>query len=232
MEFPLVVIIKQRGFSLSPPLSFSLSPNSSRARERENSSIDGGTRSTPLLRRSSQRVRCFPPHETDGTFSLFFYLFLSLSLSQNLHHQTLRIQLVAISLILIIRTTTFQSNSSLLILYRTVERSRCIVLFPLLDALRMKLFLQGWQEGEGLGKDKQGIKGHLRVKNKQDTTGFFSFFLPTAANVIYNICAVQMFNMCLCFPLIGVGLDKAANNWAFDTSQFDNILKRLKVVTL
>ncbi|KAJ8626322.1 hypothetical protein MRB53_019629 [Persea americana] len=55
----------------------------------------------------------------------------------------------------------------------------------------------GWQEGEGLGKDKQGIKGHLRVKNKQDTTG--------------------------------VGLDKAANNWAFDTSQFDNILKRLKV---
>lgn len=61
---------------------------------------------------------------------------------------------------------------------------------------------------------------------------FFFLFLPTAANVIYNICAVQMFNMCLCFPLIGVGLDKAANNWAFDTSQFDNILKRLKVVTL
>lgn len=30
---------------------------------------------------------------------------------------------------------------------------------------------QGWEEGEGLGKDKQGIKGHVRVKNKQDTTG-------------------------------------------------------------
>ncbi|CAK9156578.1 unnamed protein product [Ilex paraguariensis] len=54
----------------------------------------------------------------------------------------------------------------------------------------------GWEEGEGLGKDKQGIKGHVRVKNKQDTTG--------------------------------VGLEKP-NNWAFDTSQFDSILKRLKV---
>ncbi|OAY75927.1 PIN2/TERF1-interacting telomerase inhibitor 1 [Ananas comosus] len=55
----------------------------------------------------------------------------------------------------------------------------------------------GWEEGEGLGKDKQGIKGYVRVKNKQDT--------------------------------LGVGLDKPANNWAFDTSQFDNILKKLKV---
>ncbi|KAJ4957060.1 hypothetical protein NE237_013843 [Protea cynaroides] len=55
----------------------------------------------------------------------------------------------------------------------------------------------GWEEGEGLGKDKQGIKGYVRVKNKQDTTG--------------------------------VGLDKVINNWAFDTAQFDSILKRLKV---
>ncbi|XP_031249615.1 uncharacterized protein LOC116107491 [Pistacia vera] len=55
----------------------------------------------------------------------------------------------------------------------------------------------GWEEGEGLGKDKQGIKGHIRVKNKQDTTG--------------------------------VGLEKP-NPWAFDTAQFDSILKRLKVV--
>ncbi|ONK55938.1 uncharacterized protein A4U43_C10F2490 [Asparagus officinalis] len=54
----------------------------------------------------------------------------------------------------------------------------------------------GWEEGEGLGKEKQGIKGHVRVKNKQDTKG--------------------------------VGVDKT-NNWVFDTSQFDNILKRLKV---
>ncbi|XVF52976.1 hypothetical protein PTKIN_Ptkin05aG0061200 [Pterospermum kingtungense] len=54
----------------------------------------------------------------------------------------------------------------------------------------------GWEEGEGLGKDKQGIKGYVRVKNKQDTTG--------------------------------VGLDKS-NPWAFDTAQFDSILKRLKV---
>ncbi|KAK9277315.1 hypothetical protein L1049_006855 [Liquidambar formosana] len=57
-------------------------------------------------------------------------------------------------------------------------------------------YVGGWEEGEGLGKDKQGIKGYVRVKNKQDTTG--------------------------------VGLEKP-NNWAFDTAQFDNILKRLKV---
>ncbi|CAH8380619.1 unnamed protein product [Eruca vesicaria subsp. sativa] len=55
----------------------------------------------------------------------------------------------------------------------------------------------GWEEGEGLGKDKQGIKGYVRVKNKQDTSG--------------------------------VGVDKP-NPWAFDTTQFDNILKKLKVV--
>ncbi|XP_061337883.1 G-patch domain-containing protein 1 [Gastrolobium bilobum] len=54
----------------------------------------------------------------------------------------------------------------------------------------------GWEEGEGLGKEKQGIKGHVRVKNKKDT--------------------------------IGIGLEKP-NNWAFDTTQFDDILKRLKV---
>ncbi|XP_071708284.1 G-patch domain-containing protein 1-like [Rutidosis leptorrhynchoides] len=54
----------------------------------------------------------------------------------------------------------------------------------------------GWEEGEGLGKEKQGIKGHVRVKNKQDT--------------------------------VGIGLDKP-NAWAFDTTQFDGILKKLKV---
>ncbi|KAF8049201.1 hypothetical protein N665_2277s0004 [Sinapis alba] len=54
----------------------------------------------------------------------------------------------------------------------------------------------GWEEGEGLGKDKQGIKGYVRVQNKQDTSG--------------------------------VGVDKP-NPWAFDTTQFDNILKKLKV---
>ncbi|KAK9053119.1 hypothetical protein SSX86_029749 [Deinandra increscens subsp. villosa] len=54
----------------------------------------------------------------------------------------------------------------------------------------------GWEEGEGLGKDKQGIKGYVRVTNKQDT--------------------------------LGVGLEKP-NAWAFDTTQFDNILKKLNV---
>ncbi|XP_073284979.1 G-patch domain-containing protein 1-like [Primulina huaijiensis] len=54
----------------------------------------------------------------------------------------------------------------------------------------------GWEEGEGLGKEKQGIKGHVRVKNKQDT--------------------------------LGIGTEQP-NAWAFDTTQFDNILKKLKV---
>lgn len=57
----------------------------------------------------------------------------------------------------------------------------------------------GWEEGEGLGKDKQGIKGHVRVKNKQDT--------------------------------LGVGVDSPHNKWVYDTTQFDNILKKLKVQT-
>ncbi|XP_076961131.1 G-patch domain-containing protein 1-like [Bidens hawaiensis] len=55
----------------------------------------------------------------------------------------------------------------------------------------------GWEEGEGLGKDKQGIKGYVRVTNKQDT--------------------------------LGVGVEKPSQ-WAFDTTKFDNILKKLKVV--
>ncbi|XP_057521147.1 G-patch domain-containing protein 1 isoform X2 [Amaranthus tricolor] len=54
----------------------------------------------------------------------------------------------------------------------------------------------GWEEGEGIGKDKQGIKGYIRVQNKQDTNG--------------------------------IGVEKS-NPWAFDTTQFDNILKKLKV---
>jgi Pin2-interacting protein X1 len=29
----------------------------------------------------------------------------------------------------------------------------------------------GWEEGEGLGKEKQGIKSYVRVKHKQDTVG-------------------------------------------------------------
>ncbi|KAF7843562.1 G patch domain-containing protein 4-like isoform X1 [Senna tora] len=52
------------------------------------------------------------------------------------------------------------------------------------------------KEGEGLGKEKQGIKGYVRVQNKHNTTG--------------------------------IGVDKL-NNWAFDTTQFDSIFKRLKV---
>ncbi|XP_073042847.1 G-patch domain-containing protein 1-like isoform X3 [Primulina eburnea] len=55
----------------------------------------------------------------------------------------------------------------------------------------------GWEEGEGLGKEKKGIKGYVKVKNKQDT--------------------------------LGIGLEQP-NAWAFDTTQFDNILTKLKVI--
>ncbi|KAH9291658.1 hypothetical protein KI387_043154, partial [Taxus chinensis] len=55
----------------------------------------------------------------------------------------------------------------------------------------------GWEEGEGLGKERQGIKEHVKVKKKQDTTG--------------------------------LGVNKAANNWTFNTTEFDNILQKLKV---
>lgn len=37
------------------------------------------------------------------------------------------------------------------------------------------MLVQGWEEGEGLGKEKQGIKGYVKVKNKQDTLGWSSF---------------------------------------------------------
>ncbi|CAM6118729.1 unnamed protein product [Calypogeia fissa] len=59
----------------------------------------------------------------------------------------------------------------------------------------------GWEEGTGLGKDKQGMKAHLRVRNKQDTTG--------------------------------IGIDqklKAQELWKVNTMEYDNVLKKLKVV--
>jgi len=43
-----------------------------------------------------------------------------------------------------------------------------------IDIIEFDSFVKGWEEGEGLGKEKQGIKGHVRVTNKQDTTGFLS----------------------------------------------------------
>lgn len=56
---------------------------------------------------------------------------------------------------------------------------------------------EGWEEGQGLGKHKQGINKLVKVKKKQDT--------------------------------IGVGVDKVAINWTFNTFEFGNILKKLKV---
>ncbi|KAH9775356.1 G-patch domain-containing protein 1 [Citrus sinensis] len=76
------------------------------------------------------------------------------------------------------------------------EASPCYVGVARKSAAFRLMKQMGWEEGEGLGKDKQGIKGYIRVKNKQYTTG--------------------------------IGVDKP-NPWAFDTAQFDSILKRLKV---
>lgn len=59
-------------------------------------------------------------------------------------------------------------------------------------------FVQGWEEGEGLGKDKQGIKGYIRVKNKQDTTGF-SLFL-----VISSFIYCVFFFFYICYQIVAL----------------------------
>lgn len=59
----------------------------------------------------------------------------------------------------------------------------------------------GWQEGEGLGKEKQGIREHVRVSKKKDNSG-----VGTDAQ------------------------QKAASNWTFNTTTFDSILKNLNVI--
>ncbi|KAL6847524.1 hypothetical protein ACP4OV_022550 [Aristida adscensionis] len=79
----------------------------------------------------------------------------------------------------------------------TPEAPTCYVGIARQSAAFRLMKQMGWEEGEGLGKDKQGIKGHVRVKNKQDT--------------------------------LGVGVDSPHNKWVYDTTQFDNILKKLKV---
>ncbi|WVZ55251.1 hypothetical protein U9M48_005936 [Paspalum notatum var. saurae] len=79
----------------------------------------------------------------------------------------------------------------------TPEAPSCYVGIARQSAAFRLMKQMGWEEGEGLGKDKQGIKGHVRVKNKQDT--------------------------------LGVGVDSPHNKWVYDTTQFDNILKKLKV---
>lgn len=35
-------------------------------------------------------------------------------------------------------------------------------------------YLQGWKEGNGLGRHEQGISTHVRVKFKVDTEGEFT----------------------------------------------------------
>ncbi|XP_047328189.1 G-patch domain-containing protein 1-like [Impatiens glandulifera] len=51
------------------------------------------------------------------------------------------------------------------------EAPVCYVGIPRKSAAFRLMKQMGWEEGEGLGKDKQGIKGYVRVKNKQDTNG-------------------------------------------------------------
>ncbi|KAH7424239.1 hypothetical protein KP509_12G096600 [Ceratopteris richardii] len=78
------------------------------------------------------------------------------------------------------------------VMYQGVSRSSAA--FRLLKQM-------GWQEGEGLGKDKQGIKEHVRVAKKKDNSG------------------------------VGVDAkQKAASNWTLNTDAFDRILKNLNVI--
>ncbi|KAH8973429.1 hypothetical protein BDL97_01G047500 [Sphagnum fallax] len=57
----------------------------------------------------------------------------------------------------------------------------------------------GWAEGSGLGKDNQGMKSHIRVKNRTDNSG------------------------------VGAAEHQAVTRWTVNTHVFDNILKNLKV---
>ncbi|KAG0563031.1 hypothetical protein M758_9G189000 [Ceratodon purpureus] len=69
------------------------------------------------------------------------------------------------------------------------------------ESLAFRLMTQmGWEEGSGLGKNKQGIKSHVRVRQRKDNSG------------------------------VGTDEQKkAAANWTVNTHIFDNILKNLKV---
>ncbi|MCO5586107.1 hypothetical protein L7F22_040046 [Adiantum nelumboides] len=77
------------------------------------------------------------------------------------------------------------------VLYEGVSRSSAA--FRLLKQM-------GWQEGEGLGKEKQGITKHVRVTKKKDNSG------------------------------LGIDAQQAASNWTFNTTAFDSILKNLNVI--
>jgi G-patch domain len=74
-------------------------------------------------------------------------------------------------------------------------------IFELLVFPSIVLFLQGWEEGEGLGKEKQGIKGYVRVKNKQDTLGkcilnfcyyLYTLFSVKLTNIDISFCIQQV----------------------------------------
>jgi Pin2-interacting protein X1 len=69
------------------------------------------------------------------------------------------------------------------------------------ESLAFRLMTQmGWEEGTGLGKNQQGIKSHVRVRQRKDNSG------------------------------VGTDEQKkAAANWTVNTHIFDNILKNLKV---
>jgi hypothetical protein len=57
---------------------------------------------------------------------------------------------------------------------------------------------QGWEEGKGLGKDKQGIKSHIRVrKPREEKSGWLFIMLkfPPAPNFSVKSadCALQQY---------------------------------------
>jgi hypothetical protein len=71
------------------------------------------------------------------------------------------------------------------------------------DSPAFRLMTQmGWEEGKGLGKDKQGIKSHIRVRNPREEKSGVGVYEK----------------------------EKAASDWTVNTHVFDNILKNLNLV--
>lgn len=117
---------------------------------------------------------------------------------------------------------------------------------------------QGWEEGQGLGKNKQGISTHVRVVKKFDNTGerlpvlrlapacgshSLWELLEAAAGIklVYGAGAAAelwsspLSNISLTSSArAGIGIAEArkeASNWSVNTAVFDAILKNLNVVS-
>jgi hypothetical protein len=104
------------------------------------------------------------------TTSLFF-LSASVFLSQRRRQGELRCPLFVERRALRRRRTSDRVTGSAPGAMAVPEAPSCYVGIARQSAAFRLMKQMGWEEGEGLGKDKQGIKGHVRVKNKQDTLG-------------------------------------------------------------